>query len=101
MTSLCWHAPVAFRRLSTATSWGAFPGHTRRNIVSGTGAVHNTYLFDHPQKSVVYGAFHPFPKPVWFADHRTLQAVGRKVTAFEAAPSWLKVPGVGLAAARG
>ncbi len=84
-----------------ATSWGAFPGHTRQEIVSGVGTVHNTYLFDHPQKSVVYGPFRPFPKPVWMADHRTLLSVGRQVTGFEAAPSLLKVPGVGLAAARG
>ena len=28
------------------TPWGAFPGHTRPDIQSGTGSVHNTLMFD-------------------------------------------------------
>ena len=30
------------------TSWGAVPGHTRDDIVSGVGVVHNALLLDHP-----------------------------------------------------
>ena len=52
-------------------SWGAFPGNTLDNVRSGIGVVHNTMLFDHPQKSIVRGPFRLLPTPVWFADHRT------------------------------
>ena len=58
------------------TTWGAFPGHPLEDIESGRGVVHNTYLFDHPQKSVVKAPFRIRPTPVWFADHRTLADVG-------------------------
>ena len=39
-------------------TWGAYPGHTPEDIQSGSGVVHNTWLFDHPEKSVVRA---PFP----------------------------------------
>ncbi len=84
-----------------ATSWGAFPGHTPEDIGSGRGFVHNTFLLDYPEKSVVYAPFRPHPKPVWFVDHRSLDAVGRRLTRFEARPSWAKLPGIALAALRG
>jgi hypothetical protein len=69
------------------TSWGAFPGQTARDIGSGCGVVHNSFLFDHPQKSVVRSRFRVWPKPVWFPDHRTLDAVGGHLTRFEATRS--------------
>lgn len=84
-----------------STTWGAFPGHTPADIGSGVGVVHNAWLFDHPEKSVVRAPFRLWPTPVWFADHRTLRDVGRLMTALEAAPSWLKLPGVLLRAVRG
>ncbi len=83
------------------TSWGAFPGHTPERIESGTSVVHNAFLFDHPERSVVYAPFRPFPKPVWFTDHRNLLELGRRMTGFEARPSWSRLPGVILAALRG
>jgi acyl-CoA reductase-like NAD-dependent aldehyde dehydrogenase len=76
--------------LLTATSWGAFPGNSLSEISSGQGVVHNTYLFDHPQKSVVYAPFRIFPTPAWFAGHRTLRRLGQALVEYEAAPSWGK-----------
>jgi len=82
-------------------TWGAFPGHPLDDIESGQGVVHNGLLIDHPQKSVVRAPFVMSPTPAWFTDHRTNLALGRRMTAFEAAPSWWKVPGVALTALRG
>jgi acyl-CoA reductase-like NAD-dependent aldehyde dehydrogenase len=82
------------------TSWGAFPGHTREEIVSGTGAVHNTLLLDHPQKSVIRASFRMWPRPVWFNDHRTLLALGRALTRFEAHRSPAALMKVALAGLR-
>jgi acyl-CoA reductase-like NAD-dependent aldehyde dehydrogenase len=75
-------------------SWGAFPGHTREEIGSGSGVVHNACLFDHPEKSVLRAAFRIRPKPVWFPDHRSLRALGRQLTRFEAYRSTWRLPAV-------
>ena len=83
------------------TTWGAHPGHTLKDIRSGIGVVHNTYLFDHPQKSVVKAPFVIKPTPLWFADHGNLRATSDKILEWESDPSWLKVPGVAINAFRG
>jgi hypothetical protein len=69
-------------------SWGAFPGHTAEDIQSGTGVVHNAFLFDHPEKSVVRAPFRIRPTPAWFSDHKNLRELGKRLVAFEAKPSW-------------
>ena len=84
-----------------STSWGAFPGSEYGNVQSGVGIVHNTFLFDKPEKSVVYGPFRMWPKPPWFATHRGMKRVFASATALEARPSILKALSIGLAALRG
>jgi acyl-CoA reductase-like NAD-dependent aldehyde dehydrogenase len=81
--------------------WGAFPGHTPRDIRSGTGWVHNTLMFDRPQKTVVRTPFRIWPKPVFFPTHRTLHKLAPKLVEFEAAPSLAKLPGILGLAVRG
>ena len=83
------------------TPWGAFPGHTRRDIQSGTGVVHNTLMFSRPQKTVVRAPFTVWPKPVWFATHRTAHKITPKLVRFEAEPSAAKLPGIFSLALRG
>lgn len=88
--------------LSQAT-WGAYPGETIYNLRSGIGIVHNSFLFDKPQKTISYGGFYPFPrtllkgdfhllpKPVWFLDHAHALAVSKRIIDFEANPRWWKL----------
>jgi acyl-CoA reductase-like NAD-dependent aldehyde dehydrogenase len=83
----------AIYALGTPT-WGAHPGHTREDIGSGQGVVHNAFLFDHPQKSVLRARFRLRPKPVWFPGHRTLASLGRRLTAFETDRSPWRLPGI-------
>lgn len=92
--------------LLSETSWGAFPGHPIDDVQSGIGTVHNTMMFDHPEKTVLYGPFHPFPNgilagrfglmpvPPWFVSHKSAHTVAERLFAFEAKPSWLKIPGI-------
>jgi aldehyde dehydrogenase (NAD(P)+) len=99
--------------LFAETPWGAFPGHPRNDIRSGTGVAHNGLLFDKPQKSVVRQPFFPFPrnlihgemhlspKPAWFVTHRREHDVGRRFTRFEARPGLRHLPGLFLSALRG
>jgi acyl-CoA reductase-like NAD-dependent aldehyde dehydrogenase len=87
--------------LLSALTWGAFPGNPLSDIGSGRGIVHNAYLFDHPQKSVVYAPFHIRPKPIWFANHRALQQVARRYVEFLASPNWGRFVQVAIAALSG
>lgn len=97
--------------LATA-SWGAFPGNTLDAVGSGIGVVHNAYLFDKPQKSVVRAPFAPFPRslqsgertllpiPPWFVTHRHADTVGRALFAYTAKPSLPRLAATMLAALR-
>jgi Aldehyde dehydrogenase family len=82
------------------TSWGAYPGHPRTDIQSGTGVVGNSAMFDRPQKSILRGPFRSRPKPPWFATASDSYDVMRRFVAFEAEPSAAKIPGLLLAAMR-
>ena len=92
-----WHG-LSFAMGST--TWGAYPGHSRTDIQSGTGVVGNAAMFDRPQKSVVRGPFRSRPKPPWFATAPQAYEVMRRFVAFEADPSAAKIPGLLLAAMR-
>jgi acyl-CoA reductase-like NAD-dependent aldehyde dehydrogenase len=83
------------------TSWGAYPGNSIADIASGIGFVHNTYLFDYPQKSVVYAPFRIFPTPAWFATHKNLLELARQLLNFEANPTWQHLFFVVIAALKG
>jgi acyl-CoA reductase-like NAD-dependent aldehyde dehydrogenase len=99
--TICVNAWSGVGYFATSTSWGAFPGHERTDIQSGTSVVHNTYLFDRPQKSVLWAPFRTPVKPLWFSTHGTRHHVTRKMVDLDADPSWLKVPGIFWSALRG
>ncbi len=71
-----------------STTWGAYPGNAIADIGSGIGVVHNSYLFDYPQKSVVFAPFRIFPTPAWFATHKNLLGLAQPLLKFEAYPTW-------------
>ena len=78
--------------------WGGHPSATLRNIQSGLGWVHNTFMLEGIDKSIVRGNLRVRPTPVWFYDNRKAVGMGPKLVEFEGAPSWLKVPGLMLKA---
>jgi hypothetical protein len=83
------------------TPWGAYPGHTPQDVQSGIGVVHNTLMFSKVEKTVVRSPFRAFPKPPWFPTHGNDYALAEALTAFEASPSPLRLPGVFAKALRG
>ncbi len=99
--------------LSPQATWGAFPGHTLADVQSGIGFVHNTCLFDKPQRTVVEAPFRPFPRnllslsftllprPPWFITNRKGRILGRLLVAFQYRPSLLKIPRIFLNALLG
>jgi len=68
------NCPTTTGFATTPLTWGAFPGHTPQDIGSGSGVVHNTYLFDHPQKSVVAAPWTYYPRPLWSVGQQNLEA---------------------------
>ena len=76
------------------TPWGAFPGHVRNDIGSGTGVVHNTLMFSRSEKTVIRAPFRAWPKPIWFGSHRTARRLAPKLVRFEANPSLLRLAGM-------
>ncbi|NRA99939.1 MAG: aldehyde dehydrogenase family protein [Rhodobacteraceae bacterium] len=99
--------------LLTRTPWGAFPGHTLEDVSSGIGQVHNTYMFDRAERTVVTGSFAPFPRsflsgafsllprPPWFVTHKRATEVGRAMTSFQYQRSLWKLINLGANALRG
>lgn len=106
----CWSA---FGFLLGYTPWGAFPGHTRQEIGSGIGFVHNAFMLEDVEKTVLRAPFAPSPRglftgspslsprPPYFVTNRTGLTTMRRLTAFTAAPRLRKLPGIFLSALRG
>jgi hypothetical protein len=82
-------------------TWGAFPGHPQTDIRSGAGVVHNSFMIDHPQKSVLRAPFVMKPPPFWFGDHKNLQNFGQRLLKYEVKPGFRKLVSVALAAFKG
>ncbi len=92
------NAWTAFGFLTPTATWGAFPGGTVDDAPSGIGVVHNAFLLDRVERTVVRGPFRPFPrsirtllqhgglsvlpKPPWFVTAKTGAAVSEGLTRF-------------------
>jgi acyl-CoA reductase-like NAD-dependent aldehyde dehydrogenase len=83
------------------TPWGGFPEGTLEDPKSGLGWVHNTYLLDAAQKTVIEGPLTMMPKPFWFPTHKTANILARKTVDLTHRPSVWKLPGLMLPALRG
>lgn len=95
---------TAFGFLTPTATWGAYPGGTLENAPSGIGIVHNAFLLDRVERTVVRGPFRPFPrsatsavrgyglsvlpKPPWFVTSRTGAAVCEGFTRFRIDGNW-------------
>jgi len=67
--------------------WGGAPGASLDDAQSGIGQVHNTYLLERVEKTILYGPLVNFPKPVWFPGHRNALRVGRELIGLYHQPS--------------
>lgn len=98
------NAWTAFGFLTPTATWGAYPGGTLDDAPSGIGIVHNAFLLDRVERTVVRGPFRPFPrsatsavrgyglsvlpKPPWFVTSRTGAAVCEGFTRFRIDGNW-------------
>jgi acyl-CoA reductase-like NAD-dependent aldehyde dehydrogenase len=106
----CWSA-IGF--LLGYTPWGAYPGNTRQEIGSGIGFVHNAFMLEDVEKTVLHAPFAPMPRgllngspsisprPPYFVTSRTGRTTIELVTRFTAAPTIAKLPAIFASALRG
>jgi aldehyde dehydrogenase (NAD(P)+) len=99
--------------LLTAAPWGAFPGHTPEDVQSGIGTVHNTFMLERTERTVVQAPWRPFPRgvlsgqgallprPPWFITNRRQGKLGPLLTSFQYEPRWRKLPRIFLNALLG
>ena len=85
----------------TSPPWGAYPGATLKDVQSGIGNVHNTYLLDRVEKTVLEGPLVNFPTPVWFPSHRNAVNVATRLFRLYHQPSMFQLPGLFAAAITG
>ncbi|HEX9887910.1 MAG TPA: aldehyde dehydrogenase family protein [Nitriliruptorales bacterium] len=79
-----------------STTWGAFPGHPRNDIQSGQGVVHNTFLLEDPEKTIVRSAWRLGKKPAMSYDFATFPQLIRRMIPLEAYDDWKQLPGIVL-----
>ena len=68
--------------------WGGHPSATLDDIQSGLGWVHNTFMLEGIDKSVVRGPLVVRPRPLWFTGNPKAAKVARRMIQAELAPSW-------------
>ncbi|MFI1979352.1 aldehyde dehydrogenase family protein [Streptomyces wedmorensis] len=95
------------------TPWGAYPGHTPQDIGSGVGFVHNAFMLEDVEKTVLRAPFAPAPRglftgspslsprPPHFVTNRTGLTTIERLTHFTAAPGATKLPALFASALRG
>ncbi len=93
--------------------WGGFAGATLEDVQSGIGTVHNTFMLENTERTVVEAPFRPFPRnllslgltllprPPWFITNRQQHHIGKLLTQFQYKPSWFKIPRIFLHALLG
>ncbi|WP_067702575.1 aldehyde dehydrogenase family protein [Nocardia jejuensis] len=107
------NAWTALGFLTAAATWGAFPGHTIDDVQSGIGLVHNAFLIDGAERTVVRGPFRPAPrsllhgefaltpKPPWFVNNKSAVTTAQRLNDFAGDPRWSRLPGIFASALRG
>lgn len=84
-----WPA-LAFALMSPP--WGGHPSSNLQHAQSGIGFVHNTYLLDRPEKTVLRAPLRVKPKPIWNSTHRHPETVTWDLLELYRSPSLLKLP---------
>lgn len=99
--------------LISACPWGAYPGHTLQNVGSGIGTVHNAFMLEKTERTIVRAPWRPFPRgllsgqfsllprPPFFITNKKQHKIGRLLTSFQHKPNWFPLPRIFLNALLG
>ncbi len=78
--------------------WGGHPSATLRDGQSGLGWVHNSFMLEGIDKTVLRGPLTVTPRPLWFTGNPKAMAVAKRMVQQELAPSWSRLARVVAAA---
>ncbi len=92
---------AAFSFALMSPPWGGHPSTHLQAAQSGIGFVHNTYLLDHPEKSILRAPLRTSPKPIWDSTHRHPERVTWDLLKLYQRPSLLRLPAVTWSALTG
>ena len=81
--------------------WGGHPSSTLDDAQSGIGFVHNTFLLDQPEKTILRAPLCTKPKPIWDSTHRHPERVAWDLLRLYHSPSRWKMPRLCLSAFTG
>jgi len=95
------NVPTCLNYILPPLSWGAFPGHTADDIRSGVGQIHNSFLVDNVEKSVLWAPWQPAVTPFWSVEHGNMPALSRRITEHFTRPNVLTLTRLVIAAVRG
>lgn len=105
-----WHMWAAFL---PPCPWGGAPGQPLNDVQSGRGFVHNSLMFDRPEKTIIRNSFHLAPRawryrepqlsphPLYSAALPVGLDAGRQMTVLAADPRWRHLPRLLAAMMRG
>ena len=71
--------------------WGGYPGSTLEHVHSGMGWVHNTFMLQQPEKTILSGPLTVTPQPIWFARHKHADAAAWSLLRLHQDPSRLRL----------
>lgn len=74
--------------------WGGHQSASLKDIQSGIGWVHNSFMLGGIDKAVIRGPIKITPKPVWYYSNPKSLRVGPAMVKMERQPSWGKLPGI-------
>jgi aldehyde dehydrogenase (NAD(P)+) len=72
--------------------WGGYPDGTLAAPASGIGWVHNTFMLEGIEKTVLEGPLSVWPKPFWFPTNYAADRIGWQVLRLYQNPSVWKLP---------
>ena len=81
--------------------WGGFPGSGLTDAQSGIGCVHNTFMLEDVEKSVLEGPLTIFPKPPWLPSHWRAERVAWSYFRLYHRPSWINAGQLVFASLKG
>ncbi len=78
--------------------WGGHPSASLRDVQSGLGWVHNSFMLEGIDKTILRGPLTVTPRPLWFTGNPKAVAVARRMIQHELDPSWGRLARVVMAA---
>jgi hypothetical protein len=109
----CHGLMVTLAQMTDKAFLQQLPGHSLADIQSGRGTVHNSFMLESTERTVLEAPFQPFPrgllrgelsllpKPPWFINHQRQDDVARRLLEFYYRPGWRKLPRIFWQALRG